>query len=86
VTHVDGHSTAIYDLLECGDARRPGGLELNIGGTYLFEPFGQKRNELVGFFYGEETFLHSFSSLDKTEPTDKPSECVEKPPEGLSVW
>jgi hypothetical protein len=52
----------------------------------LFEPFGQKRNELVGFFYGEETFLHSFSSLDKTEPTDKPSECVEKPPEGLSVW
>jgi hypothetical protein len=82
VARVDRHSTAIYDLLKRRDARRPGGLELNIDGTYVFEPFGQKRYELVGFSYGEETFLHPSRSLDKTEPADKSSVGVEYPAKG----
>ncbi len=59
ISGVYGHAAIGQDILSGNGMVVVGFFELLASGAKLAEPFGEKGNELVGFFDCEETFLHA---------------------------
>ena len=59
ISGVYGHAAVGQDILSGNGMVVVGFFQLLTSGAKLAKPFGEKRDELVGFFDREETFLHA---------------------------
>jgi hypothetical protein len=71
VLGVYRHAALSLDILGGESAIVVGFLQLLASGAELAQSFREKRNELVGLFDGEKTFLHASGSLAKTDESTK---------------